>query len=178
MLLSSRCKAMSEVHTYSVFSTFHASSGIVPFKLMFLRTLTTSYRLAKQSEQNISWTLLWKVMKQFTYRVSLLIVTLGNWNSGPGISAILLHYSKWPWLQVKCSSPFIYLSLSLSLSLSHTHKENSSIINTAGGIQHKKVVLLTNETTFPNEKLQEVWVLAIQSRTIHFISHEKNKKSQ
>jgi hypothetical protein len=48
MLLSSRCKAMSEVHTYSVFSTFHAFSGIVPVKLMFLRTLTTSYRLVKQ----------------------------------------------------------------------------------------------------------------------------------
>jgi hypothetical protein len=145
-LLSSRCKAMSEVHTYSVVSTFHAFSGIVPVKLMFLRTLTTSYRLAKQSEQNISWTLLWKVMKQFTYRVSLRIVTLGNWNSGPGISAILLHNSKRPWIQVKCSIPVIYLSLSL------THKENSSIINTAGGMQHNKVVLLTNQTTFPNEK--------------------------
>jgi len=48
MLLSRRCKAMSEIHTYSVFSTFHACSGIVPFKLMFLRTLTTSYRLVKQ----------------------------------------------------------------------------------------------------------------------------------
>jgi len=41
-------------------------------------------------------------------------------------------------------------------------------------MQHKKVVLLTNQTTFPTEKSQEVWVLAIQSRTIHFISHEKN----
>jgi hypothetical protein len=48
MLLSSRYEAMSEVHTYSVFSTFHASSGIVPVKLMFLRTLATSYRLVKQ----------------------------------------------------------------------------------------------------------------------------------
>ena len=43
---------MSEVHTYSGFSTFHAPSGIVPFKLMFLITLTTSYRLLNSSELN------------------------------------------------------------------------------------------------------------------------------